>query len=250
MAKLYIGVANKAKEVKNWYIGVGDKAKKVKKAWIGVGDKAKLFYTASRVPDEYQEVEYIYRDYPWSELNTNVTPTNDINIICELMLLQNGGNSDGLVFGTIDNDNFGLIHTFSVSEQKPCICFMKKYNSSNLINNTFVNKKILINFNYYSSSINKYTNSIDETNYSFQYNDDYVPRQDVGKIYLFKSLDLDKRIYNCQIYKNGTLIRDFIPCYKKSNNIAGLYDLKNNLFFTDTNSLNSDPTKFGVGPNV
>ena len=38
------------------------------------------------------------------------------------------------------------------------------------------------------------------------------------------------RIYECQIYENGTLIRDYIPCLNPSNE-AGLYDLVTKSFF-------------------
>ena len=41
------------------------------------------------------------------------------------------------------------------------------------------------------------------------------------------------RIYDCQIYNNSVLIRDFIPCYRNSDNEVGLYDLVNNVFYTN-----------------
>lgn len=55
------------------------------------------------------------------------------------------------------------------------------------------------------------------------------------------------QIYSCKIYDNGTLIRDFIPCYRKSDNVAGMYDIVNNAFYTDANA---NATNFQVGPNV
>ena len=41
------------------------------------------------------------------------------------------------------------------------------------------------------------------------------------------------RIRSCKIYDNDTLIRDFVPCYRKSDNEAGMYDLVNNVFYTN-----------------
>lgn len=38
------------------------------------------------------------------------------------------------------------------------------------------------------------------------------------------------RIYSCQIYDNGTLVRDFIPAMNASGE-AGLYDLKNDVWY-------------------
>ena len=41
------------------------------------------------------------------------------------------------------------------------------------------------------------------------------------------------RIYECKIWHNGKIIRDFVPCYRKIDNIAGMFDLVNNVFYTN-----------------
>lgn len=41
------------------------------------------------------------------------------------------------------------------------------------------------------------------------------------------------RLWNCKMYYNGNLVRDFIPCYRNSDNEVGLYDLVNNVFYTN-----------------
>lgn len=38
------------------------------------------------------------------------------------------------------------------------------------------------------------------------------------------------KLYSCQIYDNGTLVRDFVPCINASNAV-GLYDLVNGQFY-------------------
>lgn len=40
------------------------------------------------------------------------------------------------------------------------------------------------------------------------------------------------KCYACKIYKNNVLIRNFVPC-KNSSNVAGLYDIVNNTFYTN-----------------
>ena len=49
-------------------------------------------------------------------------------------------------------------------------------------------------------------------------------------------------LYNSQIYMDGQKIRDFIPCYRKSDNKPGLYDLVNNVFYTNSNLSSNDFT--------
>jgi len=40
-------------------------------------------------------------------------------------------------------------------------------------------------------------------------------------------------IYSCRIYDGSTLVRDFVPCYRKSDNVLGMYDIINNVFYTN-----------------
>ena len=42
------------------------------------------------------------------------------------------------------------------------------------------------------------------------------------------------RIYSCKIYDNDTLVRDFVPCYRKRDNVIGMYDLVNGAFYTNS----------------
>ena len=52
-------------------------------------------------------------------------------------------------------------------------------------------------------------------------------------------------LYSCQIYDDGALVRDFVPCYRTSDNVAGLYDTAQGAFYT-----NAGAGAFSPGPNV
>lgn len=41
------------------------------------------------------------------------------------------------------------------------------------------------------------------------------------------------RIHSCQIYDNGTLVRDFVPCRREFDGKLGMLDLVSNKFFTN-----------------
>ena len=43
-------------------------------------------------------------------------------------------------------------------------------------------------------------------------------------------------LYNLKFYDNNVLVRDFIPCYRNSDNVVGLYDLVNDVFYTNQGS--------------
>lgn len=42
------------------------------------------------------------------------------------------------------------------------------------------------------------------------------------------------KLYGCKLYNNWTLVRDFIPCYRKSDSVIWLYDRVNNSFYTNS----------------
>lgn len=53
------------------------------------------------------------------------------------------------------------------------------------------------------------------------------------------------RVYSFKIYDNEQLIRDYIPCYRKSDDVAGLYDLVSDVFYT-----NAGTGKFNIGAEL
>lgn len=55
------------------------------------------------------------------------------------------------------------------------------------------------------------------------------------------------KLYYCKIWDGETLIRNFIPCYRKSDNIVGLYDTVNNVFYMNAKTTGDN---FVVGPEV
>lgn len=44
------------------------------------------------------------------------------------------------------------------------------------------------------------------------------------------------KLYYFKLYDNDNLVRDFIPCYRKSDNVIGLYDLLNKVFYANSGS--------------
>lgn len=58
------------------------------------------------------------------------------------------------------------------------------------------------------------------------------------------NMPMAARIFSCQIYKAGVLVRDFVPC-KDSTGAAGLYDLVNALFYKSASASN-----FLAGPEI
>ena len=58
-------------------------------------------------------------------------------------------------------------------------------------------------------------------------------------------LPCSAKIYSLQVYDNDTLVRDFVPVYRVSDKVAGLYDKLNDKFYT-----NSGTGTFIVGSEI
>lgn len=55
---------------------------------------------------------------------------------------------------------------------------------------------------------------------------------DTNEWIIFKSGTKGKLFYQ-EMIKNNLSIRKFVPCYRKSDNVIGLYDMANNQFYTN-----------------
>lgn len=71
-----------------------------------------------------------------------------------------------------------------------------------------------------------------------------------GKIWLNAANGGDKanshlKIKSCMIWQNGVLTKHFVPCYRKIDNVPGMYDLVNDVFYT-----NPGTGSFTVGPDI
>ena len=176
-----------------------------------------------RLPDEYQEVEYI-QSTGTQYINTNVLANTvgrfvidaefteisneingsinsgvalDIGIISNKFFLRNGAPNDVTASADINR------HEFEVDTINS-----KCYIDETVVSTASGSKP---NFNLYLFARNNESLGITTTAYFCK-----------------------QKLYSCKIYNlNNTLIRDFIPCYRKLDNTAGLYDLANGVFYAN-----------------
>lgn len=183
------------------------------------------FLSLSRLPTEFQEVEYI------ESSGTQYIDT-------DLGLTENTGCYIDVQFSTSGNQQ--ALGSLEPGVGRFAPCFM---DSDGYI-------KCAINL---SNAMEIYT-QIDVLNrHNYEYNVsnrdikiDGVSKGTVGSIgstnnsiYLFRRnyssspLASNIKLYSCKLYDNGTLVRNFIPCYRKADNETGLYDLVNDVFYTN-----------------
>ena len=183
-----------------------------------------------KLPIEYQEVEYIESTgTQYIDTGVKVKP----NLFYDIKLKHNdfGGmfgrysDSSGanIISQTISNMtavNYGSTSSYYRYEIPIQLAF--SVCKLKILDNKFYFNDALI-----SDNINKTLPNTEETFFLFRQSSIY------GR----------GRIYYVKLYDNNTLIRDFVPCYRKSDSVIGLYDLVDRVFY-----INSGYGSFKIGP--
>ena len=219
--------------------------------------------TMSRLPDAYQEVEWVgvpYTDGNTSQfaINSEYIPTENTGIWMNVDHLYEGNTGTNAEMNILGCSG-GSAHTF-----RWAICISHKDNLWSLAPaygswdgdyhvhdfNTLseMSQRHTISMNY----MNDNQFSVDDSSYSlitpFQ-NTIGTPIGIFHQIYSPETPtwygNVASRIYNVKISEGTQIVMDFIPCYRASDNKAGLYDIIGNKFYTNTFSPN-----FIVGQDV
>ena len=186
------------------------------------------------IPVEYQEVEYI-ESTGTQYIDTNIN-ANNLNLKFESKYVMSSTQSTTYprLFGAQNNTTLialGSRYWYGDSSNNKSAILTEKWDD--LIHTLKAdNKGIYIDNDLYElENIPTTTPVIKTPNILLFTGDSTVMQQySSAKIYYFK------------IYDNDDLIRNFIPCYRKSDNVVGMYDTISDKFY-----INSGTETFKVG---
>ena len=192
-----------------------------------------------RLPSAYQEVEYIQSSgTQWIDTLYNAKLTTKFEFKMKYTTLADSK----YLFGN-QYDASGLATAIFVGggSPPPAIyrCFGNVYDftatgvssTTNDLEITFdvQNKSLIINGITISMSSATATNNANTSCLIFS-------ASDSRSAYPASTRCSSSRCYYFNIYENNVLVRQFVPCYRKSDNEAGLYDLVNDVFYTNQGS--------------
>ena len=197
------------------------------------------------IPDTYQKVEYI-ESSGTQYINTNVlldsTVTFDIDFSLEAT--RDWAAIFGVdVINTSSRLYFGVTDNYNVKKG-----FFYRRNSSSTFNNPYgaLGAKVKATYDR-TTFLLIYDNGTTSVNLSG------APASSSIPIYLFAVNRSGEgavnqasiKLYSARIYKNNSLAREFIPCYRKSDNVVGLYDRVGETFY-----VNAGTGVFTKGENI
>ena len=235
------------------YIYVGNEynvAKRVQRVYMGFQNFAKKVWQMSVLPLEYQQVEYIASSgTQWIDTGTTFgyNASNYSEVYVKMEWLSNV---------TDERIPFGLRN----SNGDTYMCF--GYNGASNRQNWYLGSG---SFTYSTDTPSTAGEVYEFTMYmekGYQYltlgggmiisRSDNTDRLYTRNAWLFGSNASQggnyrrlssMKLYHSKIWRNGELVRDFYPCYRVSDDVAGLYDVVNNVFYT-----NAGTGTFTIGP--
>ena len=200
-------------------------------------------YNASRLPAEYQEVEYIESSgNQW--IRTGVSAYHLLKTETDFAFTSWDNSNEFAMGGIYSYDNYTKSCRMEIVEiYKPRDNYFGFGANGGFFNSTLTvdtakHKVEIDNVNGYIKFDGNYVATFTTTTSS--------PNDSSKDICLFafhnnSSTGTDQilakcsaKVYSCKIWKSGTLIRDFIPCYRISDSVIGLYDMANNQFYTNS----------------
>ena len=187
--------------------------------------KAMLYIeNAPELPSGFQEVEYI-ENTGGQIINTGIKPAmNKIRCVCDVVPLDN---KDNAFFGS--RGTYYLFYNISGNYFWPTSRAESIEGTLNVGNKYHVdwNKGTLdvIGANRVHQHAVRSNNTQDQNDmYLFNFNPLDSTRQSISRLYYFK------------IYVEDELVRNFVPCYRKSDSVIGMYDTVNGVFYTNAGS--------------
>lgn len=185
------------------------------------------------IPIEYQQVKWIRPIAKGAYIDTGIIPNDNLDFRVRFSAYDYNGVQ--MIFGT-RNPNYRIY--FSVTGGNS---IKSQFHGWGL--HTWVADNA--GFGVYTFSKDGALFKLNDLNYNYPMSGIYS----IKNIYLFNCSDENyyskNYLYYASFKDNGVLIREFIPCYRKSDLIPGLYDRTNNVFYT-----NNGTGAFVVGPDV
>lgn len=197
---------------------------------------------STRLPGEYQEVEYLESSgTQWINPQYSLWATSDWKLECKFSVTALPQENSPL-FGV---NRSGSTYKIFVTPDSNLNMIMPTF-GSRTISAVQTNTEYVLECDntgtYFESHLNgslknRLTRSATATN------TDVFIFHDVNTAYG----NLSGRIYYAKFWAGGDspLVRYLVPCYRKSDNVPGLYDVANDQFYT-----NSGTGAFTLGPDV
>lgn len=255
--KIYVGNASDlAQAPDKIYIGdSNDVARLAKKIYVGDSNgRARQVWPPFKWVDVYQRCEYILNNSATQYIITGVKPTNYTRFIVDFKI-ENTLSYDSYIFNVMQGyyNQVSILGNTSTNQLKlyfngrgpgsyDAPVATKTYSSQSALMDRHV-----VDYNRTGGYFFIDDAQVGSSQATFSQYSNSVPLfgEYNGVNGKYSAMPLKFRLYSFKAYENGVLIRDMVPCYRRSDTEIGLYDFVNDVFYT-----NSGSGIFYKGPDV
>lgn len=188
------------------------------------------------LPNTYTQVDYLQCNGGQC-IDTGVIPNSNTRIDIDFAYIKNNNNIWNPVYGVRPENNSATYYAMFINDTS----FKVTPNYAGFDPGDNSQVKVVSGgiYNVKNNAGNFYFNDIYQS--SISTNNSLTAS--TKSIYLFTIQKVDGtidnrgqiiRIYRCKFYNDKEKIRDFIPCKRNSDNVLGMYDLVNDVFYTNT----------------
>lgn len=181
------------------------------------------------LPKEYQQVEYI-ESTGTQYIDTGYIPNINTIVKCEYERTTNSQKQYAAVFGT-QNVSTGR-PGFILFTDSSSATISARTNSATIYSeiSNEIDKRYNVELQFNKLTVNNSTATCEEDWQDIAYSLHIFNRNSNNTSVTNDSFSCIK-LYNFELYEGASLIMKLIPCYKKIDNVKGMYDLINNLFY-------------------
>ena len=173
-------------------------------------------------------------------IDTGFKPNQNTRVVCDIHQLDICTDWS-CIFGARDTPQNKNVFGVWVSNNNQFAFYRGTAGQNALFASTVVSTdRQTIDANKNATTIGGVTASVQQTTFQSSYSICLCAANTGGEMIQFSKT----RIYSCQIYDNGTLVRDYIPCVYPDG-LTGLFDKVNNRFYG-----NAGAGVFTVGPET
>jgi len=211
---------------------------------ITIDDKAGQIPT-TKLPSEYQQLEYIQNSGS-QYLNLNFVPNDGAEWAYELKWMDISASGSNYVMGSRVSSS--TIY-FGMSGASATLSMGISNHNLSVSNYRLANRLYLNYASYFGTNegTSKLINLTDGDSYTGTQTASLTSASASVCLFALRSGNVHSgmRVYYLKVWRNNILYRNLVPCYRKSDNVIGMYDLVGRTLYT-----NSGSGKFTKGNNV
>ncbi len=213
---------------------------------------ATVLWERTGLPAEYQEVEYL-ESTGTQYIDTGIVLNNGCVITLDFLMAESAVNR--IVYGWrrkgAHTNSYQAYITSNTSKIRQIVIGRSstdtypqsfEYDVRNKVLIDSVDEQVLVNDTVIDCGANFNNGRAFDENGSSEYHPYLFALNNAGRAV---AISEDTRIYGYSVQYEGELLQSFVPCYRKIDKVAGMYDVVNGVFYT-----NAGTGKFNVGADV